>query len=402
MNLVSPESVGFSSQRLGRVDDRLQGYVDSGKLAGALTMLARGGEVFHLQPYGVMDFESGSPIGNDTIFRLYSMTKPITSVAVMMLYEGGHFSLEDPVSKFIPELADLKVYDGMGERGMKLVDQQRPITIRHLLTHTSGISYGLYQDTPIDNMYREERINDADSNLQEVVEKISGFPLLHQPGDKWRYSMATTVLGRFIEVVSGQPFDEFLRNRIFSPLSMTDTSFFVPEDKLDRLPALYRPARGGKIAPVENSLATRFARPYTFFSGGAGLVSTASDYMNFCQMLLNGGVLNGQRVLAPKTVEMIGSDHLTDDLKPYAVGQDLASYTRGCGFGLGFSVVTDIAQHGLLGSNGMYFWFGTTSCFFWIDPAEELIAILMSQFMPNSYYPLHREFQVGTYQALVN
>ena len=402
MNLVSPESVGFSSQRLGRVDDRLQGYVDSGKLAGALTMLARGGEVFHLQPYGVMDFESGSPIESDTIFRLYSMTKPITSVAVMMLYEEGHFSLEDPVSKFIPELADLKVYDGMGERGMKLVDQQRPITIRHLLTHTSGISYGLYQDTPIDNMYREERINDADSNLQEVVEKISGFPLLYQPGDRWRYSMATTVLGRFIEVVSGQPFDEFLRDRIFSPLRMTDTSFFVPEDKLHRLPALYRPSRGGKIAQVENSLATRFARPYTFFSGGAGLVSTASDYMNFCQMLLNGGVLNGQRILAPKTVEMISSDHLTDDLKPYAVGQDLASYTRGCGFGLGFSVVTDIAQHGILGSKGMYFWFGTTSCFFWIDPAEELIAILMSQFMPNSYYPLHREFQVGTYQALVD
>ena len=196
MKLVSPESVGFSSQRLGRVDDRLQGYVDNGKLAGALTMLARGGEVFHLQPYGVMDLESGSPIENDTIFRLYSMTKPITSVAAMMLYEEGHFSLEDPVSKFIPELADLKVYDGMGERGMKLVDQQRPITIRHLLTHTSGISYGLYQDTPIDNMYREGRINDADSNLQEVVEKISGFPLRHQPGDKWRYSMATTVLGR--------------------------------------------------------------------------------------------------------------------------------------------------------------------------------------------------------------
>ena len=402
MNLVSPESVGFSSQRLGRVDDRLRGYVDSGKLAGALTMLARGGEVFHLQPYGVMDLESGSPIENDTIFRIYSMTKPITSVAAMMLYEEGHFSLEDPVSKFIPELADLKVYDGMGERGMKLVDQQRPITFRHLLTHTSGISYGLYQDTPIDNMYREGRINDADSNLQEVVEKIAGFPLRHQPGHRWRYSMATTVLGRFIEIVSGQSFDRFLRDRIFSPLGMTDTSFFVPEDKLDRLPALYRPARGGKIAQVENSLATRFARPYTFFSGGAGLVSTASDYMNFCQMLLNGGVLNGQRVLAPKTVDMMRSDHLTDDLKPYAVGEDSASSTRGCGFGLGFSVVTDIAQHGILGSNGMYFWFGTTNCYFWIDPAEELIAILMSQFMPNSFYPLQREYQVDTYQALVD
>ena len=401
MNLVSPESVGFSSERLGRVDDRLQGYVDSGKLAGALTMLARGGEVFHVQPYGVMDLESGAPMENETIFRLFSMTKPIISIAVMMLYEEGRFSLEDPVDAFIPELSNLKVYDGMGERGMVLVDQKRPITIRHLLTHTAGFSYGMHQDTPIDKMYRDEDLNNADSSLQEFVEKISRFPLLHQPGEKWRYSNAITVLARLVEVISGQPIDQFLRDRLFSPLGMTDTCFYLPEEKLHRLPALYRPTRGGRIAKVENSLATRFTRPHTFFSGGAGLVSTATDYMRFCQMLLNGGVLDGQRVLSPKTVEMVCSDHLTDDLKPYVVDQNMVPYTRGCGFGLGFGVVKDIAQNGLLGSNGMYFWFGLASCYFWIDPAEELIAILMSQFMPNSIYPLHREFQVGTYQALV-
>ena len=402
MNLVSPESVGFSSERLERVNDRLQGYVDSGKLSGALTMLARHGEVFHFQPYGVMDLVSGAPIERDTIFRIFSMTKPVTSVAAMMLYEEGRFSLEDPVEAFIPELSDLKVYGGMGDRGMTLVDQQRPITIRHLLTHTSGFSYGLYQDTPIDKMYRDEDLNNADSNLREFVEKISRIPLLHQPGDKWRYSNAATILGRLIETVSGQQFDQFLRDRLFSPLDMTDTSFFVPESKSGRLATLYSPSRNGRIAPVENSLATRFARPHTFLSGGAGLVSTASDYMRFCQMLIDGGVLDGRRVLSPKTVEMIRSDHLTGDLKPYAVGQDMASYTRGSGFGLGFSVVTDIARHGILGSNGMYYWFGAASCYFWIDPAEELIAILMSQFLPSTYYPLQREFQVDTYQALID
>ena len=401
MKLVSPESVGFSTERLERVNERMQGYVDSGKLSGGVTMLARRGEVFHLQPYGVMDLESDVPVEHDTIFRLFSMTKPLISIAAMMLYEEGRFSLEDPVEGFLPELSNMKVYDGMGERGMVLVDQKRPITIRHLLTHTAGFSYGMHQDTPIDKMYRDEDLNNADSSLQEFVEKISRFPLLHQPGEKWRYSNATTVLARLIEVISGQPIDEFLRDRLFSPLGMTDTCFYLPEEKLHRLPSLYRPARGGKIAKVENTLATRFTRPHTFFSGGAGLVSTAPDYMRFCQMLLNGGVLDGQRVLSRKTVEMVLSDHLTDDLKPYVLEQNMVPYTRGCGFGLGFGIVNDIAQYGILGSNGMYFWFGVGSCFFWIDPAEDLIAILMSQFMPNWFYPLQREFQVDTYQALV-
>ena len=402
MSLASPESVGFSSLRLARISDRMRVYTDRGKLAGAVTMLSRRGQVFHFEPHGVMDLEGGAPIELDTIFRIFSMTKPITSVAAMMLYEEGHFSLDDPVAKFIPELSDLKVYDGMGETGMILVDQHRPISVRHLLTHTSGLSYGLHQDNPIDRMYREAKVNDADSNLPEVVEKITRLPLVNQPGTKWRYSNATSVLGYLVEVVSGQPFDCFMRDRILSPLGMIDTSFFVPEEKLGRLATLYRPSRGGRIAPMDNSLATRYARPHTFFSGGAGLVSTASDYMRFCRMLLNGGVLDGERILAPKTVEMMRSDHLTDDLKPYAAGQDMASYTRGCGFGLGFGVVTDIAQHGILGSNGMYFWFGAASSFFWIDPTEELIAVMLCQLMPSSFYPLHREFQTDTYQALMD
>ena len=294
MKCVSPGSAGFSSERLRLLGDRMQGYIDEGKLAGALTMLARRGEVFHLQIYGVQDLESGVAVSEDTIFRLYSMTKPITSVAVMMLYEEGHFSLDDPINKFIPEFADTQVFDGIGETGMRLVAQDRPITIRHLLTHTSGLSYGLHRDTPIDPMYHEARIADADSTLKEVMGRLGKIPLVHQPGTKWRYSMSATVLGYLVEVISGRPFDEFLHDRLFAPLGMDDTSFFVPGDKLHRLATAYVPSRGGGIAPHEGSVTTRHKRPHAMKSGGAGVVSTAGDYMRFCQMLLNGGELDSE------------------------------------------------------------------------------------------------------------
>ena len=399
-NGVSPESVGFSSQRLSRVNKMMQGYIDKGKLASGLTMLARHGDTFHFEPYGVLDLESGAPVERDTLFRIYSMTKPITSAAVMMLYEEGHFSLDDPVGKFIPELARMKVYDGMGETGMRLVDQKQPITIRHLLTHTSGLSYGFHQDSPVEEMYREADITPPDGTLHDMAEKLGSLPLVTQPGTKWRYSFATDVLGYLVEVISGKPFDRFLQDNILDPLGMTDTSFFAPEEKLDRLVTVYGAGKGG-IVPLHNPLVDRHARPHTLFSGGGGLVSTGADYMRFCQMLLNGGVLDDQRLLAPKTVEMIRSNHLADDLKPFAVGQSNASDTKGCGFGLGFRVVMDIAQHGIIGSNGIYSWGGAASTVFWIDPQEDLVAILLTQFMPSSYYPLRREFQIATYQALV-
>ena len=398
--LSSPESVGFSSKRLSRVNKMMQGYIDKGKLASGLTMLARHGETFHFEPYGVLDLESGIPVERDTLFRIYSMTKPITSAAVMMLYEEGRFSLDDPVGKFIPELASLKVYDGMGETGMRLVDQDRPVSIRHLLTHTSGLSYGFHQDSPVEEMYKEADITPPDGTLQEMVEKLGRLPLVTQPGTKWRYSFATDVLGYLVEVISGKPFDRFLQDNIFDPLGMSDTSFFAPEEKLDRLATVYGAGKGG-IVPLHNSLVDRHARPHTLFSGGGGLVSTASDYMRFCQMLLNGGVFGDRRLLAPKTVEMMRSNHLADDLKPFAVGQSNASDTKGCGFGLGFRVVMDIAQHGIIGSNGIYSWGGAASTVFWIDPQEDLIAILLTQFMPSSYYPLRREFQIAAYQALM-
>ena len=401
MTTASPESVGFSSQRLTRVNDFAQSYIDEGKLAGAITMLARRNEIFHFQPYGVLNLESGAPVERDTLFRIYSMSKPITSAAVMMLYEEGRFSLDDPVGNFIPELAHLKVYDGMSETGMRLVDQRQPITIRHLLTHTSGLSYGFHQDSPVEEMYREANITDPDSTLQEMAEKLGKLPLISQPGAKWRYSNATDVLGYLVEVVAGKPFDKFLEQRIFSPLGMRNTSFYVLEEKLDKLATVYGASVNGGIAPLDNPMVNRQTRPHTLFSGGGGLVSSASDYMSFCQMLLNGGILGDARLLAPKTVEMMRSNHLTDDLKPFAVGQSMSSDTKGCGFGLGFRVVMDIAQHGIIGSNGIYSWGGAASTVFWIDPAEELIAILLTQFMPSSHYPLRRQFQIATYQALI-
>ncbi len=400
-NGVSPESVGFSSQRLSRVNKMMQGYIDDGKLASGLTMLARRGETFHFEPYGVLDLESGTPVERDTLFRIYSMTKPITSAAVMMLYEEGHFSLDDPVGKFIPELASMKVYDGMGETGMRLVDQRQAITIRHLLTHTSGLSYGFHQDSPVEQMYREANITDPDSTLQEMAEKLGKLPLVTQPGAKWRYSNATDVLGYLVEVVSGVPFDQYLQDNILDPLDMGDTSFYVGEENLDRLATVYGTSTNGKITPLDNPMVNRQLRPHTLFSGGGGLVSTGADYMRFCQMLLNGSVFGDQRLLAPKTVEMMRSNHLTDDLKPFAVGQSNASDTKGCGFGLGFRVVMDIAQHGIIGSNGIYSWGGAASTVFWIDPQEDLVAILLTQFMPSSYYPLRREFQIATYQAMM-
>ncbi len=404
MNVVSPESVGFSSSRLSQIGKRMQRYVDDGKLAGALTMLARGGEVFHLETHGAADLESGAPMRNDTVFRIFSMTKPIASVAAMMLQEEGHFFLDDPVGDFIPELGDAKVYDGGRDGDMRLVELERPISVRHLLTHTAGMGNGSDENHPISRMYREARINDPDSNLQEFTEKLSRIPLLFQPGTKWRYGSATTVLGYLVEVVSGVPFDEFLRDRVLEPLGMTDTSFFVPEDKLDRLAAVYTRKAGGGISRLDNSIVSRFERPHRLFSGGGGLVSTAGDYMRFCQMLLNGGTLGEAHLLSPKTVEMMRSDHLADDLKPFSVSDDPSSiaYSKGCGFGLGFCVVTDIAEHGLLGSNGMYYWSGAASTLFWIDPAEELAAILLTQFMPSTQYPLDREFQTDVYQALVD
>ncbi len=381
-----PEDVGMSTSRLGRIAPVIQGYVDNGKIPGALTMIAREGRLVHFEKFGTQDVASAKPIEFDTIFRIYSMTKPITSIAVMMLYEEGHFQLGTPVSELIPAFKDMQVYT---ENGEDIVDAETEMTIKHLLTHTSGLIYGGDGEHPINQRYRDANYYHGD--LAYMVQELGKIPLYCHPGSAWNYGMSTDVLGYLVEVVSGMSFAEFLETRIFNPLGMNDTAFSVPDEKADRYMTLYEPAEDGGIQVIENAPVS--SGPLSFFhSGGAGLQSTAADYLRFCQMLLNDGELDGERLLGKKTVELIRVNHISDDWQPLE--------RTGCGFGLGFAVVTDVADTHSLGSLGAYSWGGLASTTFWIDPVEELIGILMTQLIGDS--PFHAQFRVLTYQSIVD
>ena len=289
-----PEDVGMSTSRLGRIAPIMQRWVDDGKIPGALTMIAREGRLVHFEKFGVQDVATAKPLEFDTIFRIYSMTKPITSIAVMMLYEEGHFQLGTPVSELIPAFKDMQVYT---EGGENIVDAEREMTIKHLLTHTSGLIYGGDGDHPINQRYRDANYYGGD--LANMAQELGNIPLLHHPGDAWNYGMSTDVLGYIVEVVSGMPFEEFLKTQILDPLRMTDTAFSVPDEKADRYPTLYEPAEDGGIQVIENAPVSSGPRSF-FHSGGAGLQSTAADYLRFCQMLLNDGELDGVRLLGRK------------------------------------------------------------------------------------------------------
>ena len=381
-----PEDVGMSTSRLERIAPVMQRWVDNGKIPGALTMIAREGRLVHFEKFGTQDVASAEPIGFDTIFRIYSMTKPITSIAVMMLYEEGHFQLGAPISEFIPAFKDMQIYT---EGGADIVDAETEMTIKHLLTHTSGLIYGGDGDHPINQRYRDANYYRGD--LAYMASELGKIPLYHDPGTAWNYGMSTDVLGYLVEVVSGLPFEEFLKTRIFNPLGMNDTAFSVPEEKADRYMTLYEPTEEGSIQVIENAPVS--SGPLSFFhSGGAGLQSTAADYLRFCQMLLNDGELDGERLLGRKTVELIRVNHISDDWQPLE--------RTGCGFGLGFAVITDVADTHSLGSLGTYSWGGLASTTFWIDPVEELIGILMTQLIGDS--PFHAQFRVLTYQAITD
>ncbi len=381
----------MSYQRLERINPFMQKYVDEGKVAGLLTMISRYGKVVHFETFGKMDIAKDKPLREDTIFRIYSMSKPVTSVAVMMLFEEGLFGLDDPVSNFIPEFKNLKVFNSMTKEGIKLDELENEITIRHLLTHTSGLIYG-WGDQPVDSLYREANIFEKGTTLEQMTKKLANIPLLFQPGTKWEYSVSVDVLGYLVEVISGMPFGQFLSDRLFEPLGMEDTGFNVPETKHERFAELYRPKKSKDgIEPVKE--VPLGEGPYKFFpSGGGGLVSTANDYMRFCRMLLNGGELDGVRLLGRKTVELMSSNHLSENIE-FGDG-DL-------GFGLGFAVVLDMAKSGELSSPGTYSWSGAAATTFWIDPQEKLIGLLMTQLMYNPY-PLHREFRILTYSAITD
>jgi CubicO group peptidase (beta-lactamase class C family) len=398
-------SAGIAPDRIDRLHQGMQGFVDRKEASGIVTLIAREGKTVDLHAVGFADVEKNTPMKADSIFRIASMTKPITSVAVMMLFEEGKLFLTDPVSKFIPAFKSSTVMEGAGGDA-KPVPARRAITIRDLLSHRSGITYGFLNGGAVGGGYRKDGVTDGLTSttmtLEENVNKLAAEPLVSQPGDRFNYSLSTDVLARMVEVVSGQAFDVFLRERIFKPLKMVDTDFVVPDAKWSRFVTVYSPDGKGGIRPMNDpeTFGNANMSPWqlyktgrTYFSGGAGLASTASDYARFANMLLNGGTLDGVRLLGPKTVELMTMSH-TSELTP-----PLPLLGPGVNFGLGFRVVTDLAATQSLGSNGLYGWIGIYGTSFWVDPTEKLVAVMLVQKYPNP--TVTATFQTLVYQAIV-
>jgi CubicO group peptidase (beta-lactamase class C family) len=397
MELARPEEIGFSPARLARINGVIRQYIERRQFAGIVTLLARRGRVVHFEASGMLDIEAGRLIRRDAIFRIYSMTKPVVSAAVMILFEEARLRLADPLGAYLPIFNEMKVLQPRPTGDFELVPARRAITIRDLLTHTSGLTYGLETSSYIDELYRRKIWSRMESqegmSLEEMVGEIARLPLSFQPGKVFRYSIATDVLGYLIQVISGKSLDAFLKERIFEPLGMLDTAFWVPPEKVGRFAVCYGPAEGGGLKPVDSMFNQNYTKPARFLSGGGGLVSTAEDYLRFCQMLLNKGRLGSARILGRKTVELIMSNHLAADV-PFT--------EPGYGFGLGGSVLLDPARTQMLGTPGSWGWGGAANTRFWIDPREELVAILMTQFMPSDLYPLNTDFINLTYQALAD
>lgn len=402
MQVIAPETMGMSAERLKNINSRLSEFVEREQVAGFVTLVARDSEVLHFESCGYRDAEARLPMQTDTIFRIYSMTKPITSIALMMLYEEGKFQLSQPVSHFISEFGRTKVYQGAGYIGPQLVPQNPPMTVHHLLTHTAGLSYGFFQDTPIDEMYRSSIFQSESATLEEKIRGMAALPLCFQPGSAWNYSIATDVCGFLVQLLADMPFEDFLQERIFAPLGMVDTAFHVSPDKLERFAKLYQhlPQHGGfREYKGEPDIPFHdYTQPANAPSGGGGLVSTASDYWQFAKMLLNDGELDGARVIGRKTLEFMTLNHIKPELLPLAIGP---IPLPGKGFGLGFDVVMDAAQTGVLNSYGNFGWSGAAATNFWVDRQEQLVGIIMTQLMGN-LLTFQQDFRALTYQALVD
>ncbi|HVC70146.1 MAG TPA: serine hydrolase domain-containing protein [Acidimicrobiales bacterium] len=404
---VDPAAVGFDAQRLRRIDTHFAQYVDKGLLPGWLILVTRRGQIAHLETYGHRDIEAKLPVENDTLFRLYSMTKPVTSVAAMMLYEQGAFELKDPVSRFIPSFADARVFRS-GTAVNPITDPlTEPVRIWHLLTHMAGLTYGFHYSHPVDAMYRHAGFEwDAprDMDLAACCDAWAGLPLLFQPGAEWNYSVASDVLGRVVEVASGQTLDAFFTEHIFGPLGMSETGFFIDEAAAPRLAALYLPAPGTQTATrLDGFGASPTTRP-TFLSGGGGLIGSSADYARFTQMLLGGGELDGVRLLGPRTVAYMTRNHLPGHVDLEAIGRPLFAETTfdGVGFGLGFSVMVDPVKSKVLSQAGEFAWGGAASTIFFVDPVEEITALFMTQLLPSSTHPIRPQLRQLVSQALVD
>jgi CubicO group peptidase (beta-lactamase class C family) len=409
---ADPAELGFDPARLERIDTHFARYVDQEKLAGWQLTVARHGKLAHVAAYGQRDLEAGLPVESDTLWRIYSMTKPITSVAAMMLYEEGGFELTDPVFKYIPSFKDVRVFAGGSDISYTTVPATEPIRIWHLLSHTSGLTYGFMRNHPVDAIYRAggfEWGSPRGEDLAQVCDRFAGFPLLFQPGSEWSYSVATDVLGRVVEVVSGQRLDEFFASRIFGPLGMTDTAFYAGPGEASRLAALYSRSPETRKATRLDAMGNAALKEPVYLSGGGGLVSTAADYNRFTQMLLGrpdspAGELDGARLLSPRTVRLMASNLLPGNVDLETYGRPLYAETvfSGVGFGLGFAVVIDPLGARSLGSAGEFNWGGAASTTFWVDPAEQLTVTFFTQLLPSSAYPIRPQLRQLVCQALVD
>jgi CubicO group peptidase (beta-lactamase class C family) len=406
LTIVRPEFEGFSSERLERLHALMQQSVDQKQIAGIVTILARHGKIVDYRTYGQRDMAAGAPMTKDVIFRDYSMTKPVTGVAMMILYEQGKWLPSDPIAKFIPEFAHLKVYKGVDADGkVILADSDHAPTMRELMSHTAGFTYGFFGNTPVDKMYRESQpLNSA--NLQEFIDKLAKLPLLYQPGKGWTYSMSMDIEGYIVEKLSGQSLPDFMRDQIFKPLAMKDAGFFVPADKRNRFSAVYTTGPKGDIVPVAagpSGRSTDYSAEPTLPSGGGGMVSTAADYYRFAQMLLNGGQLNGKRILAPATVKLMTSNHVPAELLTGQFGIGQMVMRPGFGYGYNCAVVFDPPEANLPEGKGTFFWDGAAGTWFWVDPTNDIVFIGMIQRMLSPASPnLEFESRAAIYGALVD
>jgi len=414
LNLVDarPEEVGMSSRGLQNVSRLVQRYIDDGRYAGAIIEIARHDQVVYFETYGNMDNEASKPMAHDTIVRAYSMTKPIASIALMQLYEEGLFQLDDPVSAYVPEFAKLEVFDGGTESDYRTRPAAREMTVRDVLMHTSGL-IGRGHDSPVGRMYEAAGLlgSESDGTLHDMIRKVGELPLYCDPGSEWNYGISTDIVGYLVEVIAVQPFDRYLEERIFQPLAMPDTGFHVPESEFERFAACYErddeaaATNGGNRYRLQDApAASHYTTPRTYFSGAGGLVTTATDYMRFSRMLANGGELEGERVIGPRTIEFMASNHLPTGGDLATMGQPQFGETamEGIGFGLGFAVLMNPTKAQLLGTPGEYYWGGAASTAFFVSPAEDLAVVFLTQLRPSSSYPIRRELRIATYASITD
>ncbi|MFC4348912.1 serine hydrolase domain-containing protein [Kordiimonas lipolytica] len=395
MPTAAPEDVGLSATVLDDMTRHFDAYVREGKLTGLTTLVARHGKVVHFKAYGDRKLASDVALGKNDIFRIYSMTKPVTGVALMMLYEEGRFSLDDPVGAYLPEFAGARVFKSEREDGtVETVPAKREITIRDLMRHTAGLTYGLFADTPVDKLYQKNGVLESGLSAKEWISRLARQPLLYQPGDKWVYSFAVDVQGRLIEVLSGQPLDQYFEERIFAPLGMKDTGFYITDRQAERLVDMVKPDKDKGLTVIVDPYFPDYTKKPSSFSGGGGLVSTTVDYWRFAQMLANGGELDGVRILKGETIRLMATDQLP---APAAAswGGD-----RGLGFGLDFAVVKNVQKYGGYGSEGLYYWSGMANTNFWVDPKEDLVVVMMTNLQPYGALPLKEDLHKYVYEAL--